>query len=301
MAYVGPRIRLSQLITRPRNGIVQQSQDAVSYTPGLRTNPQRNHEVNADGFGISFYDTQNKPHTYRNTKPAWSDSNLKTLCDNIDTHVCLAHVRAASSGPVTDVNCHPFTFGDFTFMHNGGIGGFQHIKRPLSEMFPDPIWHNIQGSTDSEYCFHYFLTLLFRNKDENSPFSPEQIADALRQTINGLMELQRKYCHAEDLNEQSASMNFCVTNGSVLIASRMRRPREEDSPSLYVGTGNCFRYDEGTQEVRFCHASDTPDTQRTTIICSEPLTKVEQDWTLVPEETLLKVDARGNVALQMLI
>ena len=57
---------------------------------------------------------------------AWSDSNLTTLCNNIETSLTLAHVRAASPGlEVAEQNCHPFTFGNLTFMHNGGIGGFQ--------------------------------------------------------------------------------------------------------------------------------------------------------------------------------
>ena len=151
-------MRLSSLITKPKNGIVQQAIDAVSYTPGLKSNHQRNHQVNADGFGISFYDDNKQPHTYRSTKPAWSDTNLTTLCDNINTNLTLAHVRAATPGlAINDANCHPFTFNQLTFMHNGGIGGFNKMKRPLSYMFADSIWHNVQGDTDSEYCFHYFI------------------------------------------------------------------------------------------------------------------------------------------------
>ena len=63
MVYLGPRMKLSTLITQPKNGIVQQSYYVVSYTPGIAENSQRNHEVNADGFGISFYDDNHKPHT----------------------------------------------------------------------------------------------------------------------------------------------------------------------------------------------------------------------------------------------
>ena len=304
MVYVGSRMKLSSLITRPKNSIVQQSVDAIAYTPGLATNHLRNHEVNADGFGISWYDALNKPHTYRSTKPAWSDQNLSTLCNNIETSLTLAHVRAATPGlEVNEQNCHPFTFKNLTFMHNGGIGGFTRLKRPMSELFPDKLWHNIKGSTDSEYCFHYFLTHLFRHhKDYDRTFSLQEIEEALRQTIDGLQDLQKKYGSSA---EQSASMNFCVSDGKVVVASRMRRPIEEDSPSLFYGSGSGFHYDEESQFFRFgggpTFTTCTTAGKQATIISSEPLNKVEDDWQVVPEETLISVAKDGVVSLNSLM
>ena len=310
MVYIGPKMRLSSLITKPKNGIVQQAIDAVSYTPGLKSNHQRNHQVNADGFGISFYDDNKQPHTYRSTKPAWSDTNLTTLCDNINTNLTLAHVRAATPGlAINDANCHPFTFNQLTFMHNGGIGGFNKMKRPLSYMFADSIWHNVQGDTDSEYCFHYFLQHLFtnNNKDYDELITQEEMENALRQTIDGLQDLQRKYGDANDIDEQSASMNFCVSNGTEVVASRMRRPIIEDSPSLYLGSGSDFQYDDEEEVFRFGTNNNAETTvecngkQLATIISSEPLTKIESDWTLIPEETLVSINADGEVKLSSLL
>lgn len=304
LAYLGPKIRLSHLITRPKNGIVQQSLDAVSYTPNLPTNNVRNHQVNADGFGISFYDASNNPHTYKSTTPAWSDTNLTALTENISTHLTLAHVRAATPGlAIMEANCHPFQFGALTFMHNGGIGGFSNLKRPLSELFPDTIWSNLQGSTDSEYAFHYFLTHLFPNDSSTATsalVSEQRMEDALRATIDGLIQLQQKYGDAKDLDQQSASMNFCVSNGNEIVASRMRRPITDDSPSLYYGTGATFEWCEIDDKFRFTEDHDAT-AQRVAIIASEPLTHVEEDWQVVPEETLITVSACGGIKLSSLV
>ena len=312
MAYIGPRMKLSSLVTKPKNGIVQQSLDNVSYTPGLHKNTERNHAVNADGFGISFYDKHQVPHTYRSTKPAWSDTNLNTLADNIETHLTLAHVRAATPGlPVMEANCHPFTFGQLTFMHNGGIGGFEHLKRPMSELFPNEIWHNIQGSTDSEYCFHYFLTHLYKHASMDRNVCPIEMKDALRKAIDGLIDLQKQYCDNDTLSEQSASMNFCVSNGTDVCATRMRRPIHDDSPSLFLGTGDKFEYSEkdglfhfvnnATSSTGEAHEEGSKKKQRVAIISSEPLTHVEEDWQIVPEETLIAVNRLGEVELSSLL
>ncbi|MCH7537799.1 MAG: class II glutamine amidotransferase [Proteobacteria bacterium] len=48
----------------------------------------------------------------------------------VHSHCIIAHVRAAT--PVTQLNCHPFSWGRFTFAHNGEVGGFDSIRRHLS-------------------------------------------------------------------------------------------------------------------------------------------------------------------------
>lgn len=59
--------------------------------------------------------------------PAWSNNNLRNLGEYIYSSLIMAHVRAASSGHdhnerviVSNENCHPFKYGRWTFMHNGG-------------------------------------------------------------------------------------------------------------------------------------------------------------------------------------
>ncbi|CAN0093572.1 unnamed protein product, partial [Ectocarpus sp. 13 AM-2016] len=42
-------------------------------------------------------------------------------------------------------------------MHNGGIPGFARMKRQLLAQLGDEAYLAVEGSTDSELCFAYFL------------------------------------------------------------------------------------------------------------------------------------------------
>ena len=69
--------------------------------------------MNPDGFGIFFHDTKEIIHTMK-----WEE-----ITDLLDTgSPYTAHFRYATSGPVGEENCHPFTIDDkFSLMMNGTI------------------------------------------------------------------------------------------------------------------------------------------------------------------------------------
>jgi len=69
--------------------------------------------LNPDGFGIFFHDTKEIIHTM-----SWDESY-----DLLETgRPFTAHFRYATSGPVTEANCHPFPIDDtFSLMMNGTI------------------------------------------------------------------------------------------------------------------------------------------------------------------------------------
>ena len=82
----------------------------------------------------------------------------------------VAHVRAASPGStVTEANCHPFSWKDLTFVHNGDIGCFKstskwciinhiiEIKKQLVHVLSEESFLLIEGSTDSEHLFALFI------------------------------------------------------------------------------------------------------------------------------------------------
>jgi glutamine amidotransferase len=43
------------------------------------------------------------------------------------------------------------------WMHNGNLGGWNYIKRPLSESLNDKWYLGVKGGTDSEWAFALFL------------------------------------------------------------------------------------------------------------------------------------------------
>ena len=177
------------------------------------------------------------------------------------------------------------------FMHNGGMDDFAAIKRPLLALLPDDIFHSVRGDTDSEHCFALFLWHLQQEGVELdlTPNMSKQctdarhIAAALRATIETVYALQNEHCELD----QCASLNFCVTDGSSMVASRCRRPSAEDPPSLYIGVGSDFTYKPDEEMWRFQHREGQ---DRMAIISSEPLTYSTTDWLLVPTGTLLTVE-----------
>ncbi len=54
---------------------------------------------------------------------------------------------------MTRPNCHPFVSGNWMFMHNGVIGDWAQLRRPVEAMIPDTLYPARLGTTDSEAVF----------------------------------------------------------------------------------------------------------------------------------------------------
>lgn len=146
-AYLGEEVFLEEIVSAPCHSLIAQShcaQEAKSPT-------------NGDGFGLAWYGGRTEPGLYRDILPAWSDPNLKSLCRQIRAGLFLAHVRASTGGATSRANCHPFVSGRWSFMHNGQIGGFERTRRALEAALPDPLYDQIEGTTDSELFFFVMI------------------------------------------------------------------------------------------------------------------------------------------------
>lgn len=143
LAYRGDPIYLEDLVCRPAHSLVRQS---------LRAEEAKV-VTNGDGFGVGWYGERETPGIYREVTPAWSDENLLALAGHVRSHLFFAHVRAATGGGISLVNCHPFSSGSWLFMHNGQVGGFAELRRALEAGLPDTLWQQRKGATDSELLF----------------------------------------------------------------------------------------------------------------------------------------------------
>ena len=54
-------------------------------------------------------------------------------------------------------NCHPFAYQNWSFAHNGQIGGFYKMQRSLESLLSDELYQACQGTTDSELLFLLLL------------------------------------------------------------------------------------------------------------------------------------------------
>lgn len=143
LAYSGDAIYLEDLVCKPRHSLVRQSLQAS----------EAKSVTNGDGFGIGWYGERDTPGVYREVMPAWSDENLLALCANVRSRLFMAHVRAATGGGVSRLNCHPFHLGRYLFIHNGQIGDFPRLRRGMEAQLSDELYDLRRGATDSELLF----------------------------------------------------------------------------------------------------------------------------------------------------
>jgi predicted glutamine amidotransferase len=130
LAYRGEPVFLSSLVSAPAHSLIHQSLHAAEAKTG----------TNGDGFGLGWYGERDEPGLYREVRPAWSDENLRSLCDQVRSRLFFAHVRASTGTSSTRANCHPFAHGRYLFMHNGQIGGYAGLKRRIEGMIPDELY-----------------------------------------------------------------------------------------------------------------------------------------------------------------
>ena len=67
------RFSSTDLVCAPSHSLVHQSLHAAEAKT----------ETNGDGFGIGWYGERPEPGIYREVRPAWSDENLRSLCDQV--------------------------------------------------------------------------------------------------------------------------------------------------------------------------------------------------------------------------
>ena len=140
LAYRGAPILLEDLVAAPTHSLIDQS---------LRATEART-TTNGDGFGLGWYGERDTPGLYREVHPAWSDENLRSICAQVRSRLFFAHVRASTGTATSRANCHPFAVGRMMFMHNGQVGGWPAVRRPIEAMIPDQLYAARQGTTDSE-------------------------------------------------------------------------------------------------------------------------------------------------------
>eukprot|EP01090_Pellita_catalonica_P021705 TRINITY_DN8193_c0_g1_i1.p1 TRINITY_DN8193_c0_g1~~TRINITY_DN8193_c0_g1_i1.p1 ORF type:complete len:395 (+),score=27.83 TRINITY_DN8193_c0_g1_i1:163-1185(+) len=266
--------------------------------------------ANGDGFGIGFYDDESSvvgPCVYTSVKPAWNDTNLLNLSEHIRSRCLFAHVRAASPYTgISEMNCHPFKMGKFLFMHNGGIANFQEIKFGILQIIKDTTMHRIKGTTDTEHAMALFVHYL-PGHNPDKPYDGYIMKKALLQTIAKLLELIAESVELEPTKLDfkidkctkqheglhvlpPSSLNFAVTNGDLVLATRFRNSKDEP-PSLYYSCVEqlCTIRDSAQTVTLKWEQPETIEATTAVVIASEPLTEHSANWSLIPKNSILVI------------
>ncbi|MEX2530271.1 MAG: class II glutamine amidotransferase [Gemmatimonadota bacterium] len=268
--YRGEALPLSSLLTEPENSLIHQSTHAR----------ERKEPLNGDGFGVSWYvPGRESSGLFRSTSPAWSNQNLRSLARVVESSCVLAHVRAASEGlEVMETNTHPFQRGRYTFMHNGAIGGFETLRRPLQASLSDDAFRALRGTTDSEHLFALFMDEMGRSGDEGGE-ACNRLAEALERAVARAMEVASSHAPG-----QGHRLNLLVSDGERAVACRWASSGLEPE-SLYVSHGRRYLCEAGV-----CRMIDTAEGRgsRAALVSSEPLYDSGK-WEPVPRNHLVMV------------
>ncbi|HET8952327.1 MAG TPA: class II glutamine amidotransferase [Solirubrobacteraceae bacterium] len=262
MAWLGQPVLVDELLFKTQHGIVDQS---LHSRMGAET-------TNGDGFGLGWYGGGDGPALYHSVTPAWADPNLRELASHVESHLFLAHVRAAIGSPVQQTNCHPFRHGNWLFVHNGYIAPFAGIHRDLAMAIDPELFPTIVGSTDTEVVFHLALTLGL----EDDPIA------ALERTV-GLIEATT----APDGTPGEVQGTFGIADGETLWA--VRYATKERPRTLFATTEVATIKHLYPDNARLAQLS--PDDR---LIVSEPFADLPGVWKEIPESSAVIV-RRGGV------
>lgn len=142
LAYLGAPVPVADLLLAPRHSLLEQTW-APADMRGSGT-------VNADGFGLGWYDGSGDALRYRRTVPMWADESLPDLARTIRTTALVAAVRNGTTGmPVTEAACAPFRHGRWLFSHNGVVMGWPATLGELSATLPVTDLMRLEAPTDS--------------------------------------------------------------------------------------------------------------------------------------------------------
>lgn len=261
LGYLGLNpILLGDLIDKPENSLINQSRGAREGC----------HVVNADGFGISWYnlDIDPNPGIFKSIQPAWNDKNLAHISKKVSSDSFLAHIRASTIGDVTFNNCHPFSYKEYSFAHNGTIRQFEHLRRDLINHIDEELFLSIKAQTDSEHLF--FLIMHFLKKEKS-------LEKAVRAAYKWVLNKQK------DENEDHYSkLNTITINGNEIVATRFASKNNDNLTLYYTTSATTSIIGDGKHLVTGI------------VVASEKLDDFSQNWIEVEPNSILVAKKKND-------
>jgi glutamine amidotransferase len=207
-AYIGPKIRLEDLLLKPEHSLVKQSWAPREMVEAL---------INADGYGFGWFGPDQHPLRYRHTMPIWTDPNLPELGKGLESDTWVAVVRSATTNiPINLANTMPYADEKYHFMHNGYINHFSRTLRSCMRREFKPEFEDlIEGNTDSEHLFILFKQIMWEANCDDP-------AEAMTEMVARL----KKW-----LKDERALLNIVITVPGKIWA--MRCAINGNCPSLY--------------------------------------------------------------------
>jgi len=127
-------------------------------------------DYHLDGYGIAWY--IDKWYVYKSKEVFNKDDNLDYMLNTIillKPKKIIAHIRNKGDLSIGDAeinNCHPFSYENYIFCHNGYIANFRENKEKILSLIKPKFIKEIKGETDSEHLFYLILSLQTFSENE---------------------------------------------------------------------------------------------------------------------------------------
>lgn len=234
-------------------------------------------KAHADGWGISCYE-DGLPWVRKCDTAAHHGEHFSLTAERLYAKTVIAHVRRATVGAHSRFNSHPFTYGPWTFAHNGTLKGFDQLEGSLAAETDDDLLELRKGKTDSEMIFLWLLTRMRRVGGSELVPEPSfsQVTGLLREA---LPELDRRSDSTD--STRTTRLNFLLTDGKSLFATCLRN-------SLYRVTRDGIRDCEICGIPHIHH--DSHKHYRAIVMASEPIS--HENWQEIPDGSVISVSEK---------
>jgi predicted glutamine amidotransferase len=176
-----------------------------------------------NGWGVSFYH-DGIPHIIKSPSKAIDDKIFHQVSGVVTSQVVLAHIRNATQGDHSIVNCHPFQYGRWTFAHNGNIKNFDKHKNKLLDKIPDHIKRYVLGQTDSELIFALILSHIEKNIEREPSFNLQSMMDAVKMALQDIQRIIGTLTDHDHAVPTENYLTFILTDGDNMIAHQGGQP-----------------------------------------------------------------------------
>lgn len=234
---------------------------------GGETGPHR------DGWGIAFYEGKGQ-RSFHDPDPSCRSKIAELVKSHpIKSTLVISHIRQANVGQVSLENTHPFSrelWGYvWTFAHNGQLN---------KEIFDWPLeYYQPVGSTDSEFAFCWIMDQL-RKAFQSKPEDPIVLSRFIHQCC-------------EQLREQGV-FNMLLGDSDLLFAYNTTKLWwiTRQAPFGEASLKDC--------DVTVDFKNETSETDRVTVVATEPLTHNEQ-WKKIQTGELITFRLADEIDQQL--
>ena len=189
------------------------------------------------------------------------------------------------------------------WMHNGNIGAWKYVKRPLAASLTDQWFLGVKGGTDSEWAFGLFLDCLEKEgvdpgSEPVGGFEAKLLRRAMKKTIAKINAFVKAVPaeHSGTLEdvETRSLLNFAVTDGHSVVVTRYVSSKTDAAASLYYASGTAWVEGEVKGEFKMERQDKASDV---VLVASEPLTFERHSWLSVPTNTIMTI-SKQNVEVK---